>query len=105
MLRIWAIVMEKHIKSMSKSQKHNFPQFMNLITIQIKTFFHVGIEYKKNAAYCVRLDRVPGLAVGAQDEIRHYISGHKDKGTNSIPRRFLSIGVSKPGQVCKTVTY
>ena len=63
--------------------------------LQIKTFFRTGVEYKKTLAYCVRLDRVPGLSVCVQEEIKGYISQHKELGTNSIPRRFSS----RTGQV------
>ena len=57
---------------------------------QIQTFFRIGIEYKKRAAYCVRLDRVPTLDPGVQEKIKTYITKNKELGTNTIPRRFSS---------------
>ena len=62
--------------------------FKHHISTQITSFFRC-IEYKKEHAYCIRLDRVPNLRRCEQEEIKNYVSQHKDVGTNSIPRRFL----------------
>lgn len=66
--------------------------------LQIGKFFHVGIDYKKSPAYCVRLDRVPGLSHGDQEKIRSYITRNKQYGTNSIPRRFATSDRTKVKQ-------
>ena len=56
-----------------------------IISLQIKQFFRVGIKYRRCPAYCVRLDRVPGLHHSEQEMVKSFITKNKQHGTNAIP--------------------
>ena len=55
---------------------------------QVQTYFRANTEYQKNAAFCVKLDRVPNLSSVMKDKIKHYLSNNKNLGINNIPRKF-----------------
>ena len=68
------------------------------VWLQIKTFFRIGVEYDRRPAYAIRLDRVPGLSITEQAQIKGFISQHKEFGTNAVPWRFQSITQPPPGK-------
>jgi hypothetical protein len=67
--------------------------------MKVQTYFRTDTEYQKNPAFCVRLDRVPGMSSQMKEKIKRFVSKNKELEINNRGRQFVSPDTVAGGSV------
>ncbi len=55
--------------------------------------------YQKQPAFCMILNRIPGLPQSSKEELKRFLKNNLDKGCNNNPRNFSSDELATKGIV------
>ena len=67
--------------------------------LQVATFFRCNISYEKQPAFCILLNKVPGLSFNSKCNIRNYLQHNKKYGKHNNPRPFSKQELADKGIV------
>ena len=65
-------------------------KILAVLVLQVVTFLKTSVVYQKQPAFCMILNRIPGLPLSVREEAKRYIKKNLDKGCNNNPRHFSS---------------